>query len=96
MRFNRRQHRPALCAIAFPDTDTVKVWCPACVAPHTHGNGPGHRVAHCATKTDVSGSALTHTEPAFTMRGYYLVAPADLVAQLPPEQRARWRGWTVA
>jgi hypothetical protein len=26
---------------------TWSFWCPLCTRKHTHGAGPGHRVAHC-------------------------------------------------
>lgn len=45
------RRRPSRCPIpllqATEDGTTWRVWCPYCRREHIHGNGPGHRVAHC-------------------------------------------------
>jgi hypothetical protein len=45
--------------------ETWSVWCPYCLTEHTHGAGPGHRVAHCIAACP------------FTDSGYILALPGS-------------------
>ena len=33
------------------ERNLLKAWCPYCRREHTHGNSPGHLVAHCPIGT---------------------------------------------
>lgn len=41
---------PTLPAVASDDGKIASVWCRYCDRFHTHGNLPGHRVAHCVVE----------------------------------------------
>lgn len=47
----------------------LSVWCQYCGTLHHHGEGAGHRVAHCSRETP------------YTAKGYYVV---DMGQDLPP------------
>jgi hypothetical protein len=44
-------HDPFLPAWSLPDGIHCTAWCCHCRTWHTHGNGPGHRTAHCGSDT---------------------------------------------
>jgi hypothetical protein len=52
-------------AYSDPDNGGLRVWCGWCVRWHHHGNGYGHRVAHCTVGTS----------PYVRNGGYNLVEP---------------------
>lgn len=69
---------PTLPAVASKDGKSASVWCRYCDRFHTHGNAPGHRVAHCIVE-----------DSPYRDRGYVLELVAGTQKSLRPPAEAR-------
>ncbi len=71
---------PVLPAVVSPSGETVSVWCRYCDRFHTHGNVPGHRVAHC----------IVDDSPYRQDGGYVLdIVPGTQKTVRPPQSERR-------
>jgi len=94
---------PHLPAVVLPnDQITWRVWCRYCKKFHTHGAGPGHRVAHCHDRYDKRRNPWLRAklpDSLYQIKGYYLDYPDDAemrakldkVAEASEKYWARWR-----
>ena len=65
---------------AYPDGDSLRVWCAHCRTWHYHGARYGHRAAHCR----LPGSP-------YRPSGYVLTKPAKMPGQAIPQPAERGR-----